>query len=87
MFDDLLVVLEKLTDFEWQIQGAIPVQYVNVGALVCQVVSDDHLGGGEVKGGVNGKENDANWVSVEATTLLEYVICTEEERGMGVPVV
>ena len=55
MFDDLLVVLEELTDFEGQVQGAIPVQYMDVRALVCQVISYDHLRGGEMKGGINGE--------------------------------
>ena len=87
MFDDLLVVLEKLTDFEGQVQGAIPVQYMDIWALVCQVISDDHLRGGEVKGRVNGEEDNANWVSVETATPLEYVICTDKERGMGETVV
>ena len=87
MFDDLLVVLEELTDFEGQIQGAIPVQYVDVGARGCQVISYNHLGGGEVEGGINREKNDANRISVKPTAPLEYVICTEEERGMGVSVV
>ena len=87
MFDDLLVVLEELTDFEGQVQGAIPVQYMDIWALVCQVVSNDHLRGGEVKGGINGEEDDADWVSVEVTTPLEYVISNEKEGGVGVPVV
>ena len=84
MFDDLLVSLEEFTDFKRQVQGAIPVQYMNIGALVGQVVSYDHLRGGKVKGGVNGEKDDANWVSVDVASPLKYVICAEEEGGVGV---
>ena len=48
------------------------------------MVSYDHLRGGEVEGGIDREKDDANRVSVDFTSPLEYVICTEEERGMGV---
>ena len=40
-----------------------------------------------MEGRVDGEEYDADWVSVEAAAPLEYVISTDEERGMGVSVV
>ena len=64
MFNDLLIGLDELTDFVGQAQGAIPVQDVNIGALVCQVVSYDHLRGGKMEGGINGEKDDADGVSV-----------------------
>ena len=40
-----------------------------------------------MKGGIDGEENDADGVSVDRALPLEYVIGTEEERGMGVSAV
>ena len=37
-----------------------------------------------MEGGINREEDDANRVSVDFASLLEYVISTEEKGGVGV---
>ena len=51
-------MLNRLTGFVWEVEGAIPMRNVNLWAAIHQMVRDDDLRGGVMEERVNGEEND-----------------------------
>ena len=54
---------------------------MNDGALIDGVVRVDYLGRGESKEGIDGDENNANRITMNGTSPLKVMVCTDEERG------
>ena len=56
--DGCTQLLNGLTGFVGEIEGAVPMRDVNLGATIHQMVRDDDLRGGVVEEGINGEKND-----------------------------
>jgi len=64
-------------------KGAISVEDLDGGAAEEEVISDDHLRGGELEEGINAEVNYCKGILMRRMVPLEMVISTKEERGKG----
>jgi len=66
-----------------EILRAIPVEDLDGGAAVEEVISDDDLRAEEIEEGINAEINYCNGIMMKGVAPLEIMIATGEERGMG----
>ena len=57
---------------------------MNDWALVNGVIRINHLGGGEAKEGIDGNEDDANWVIMNGASPLKMMISGDKKGGSNV---
>ena len=70
-----------------EILGAVPVEYLNGGATVEEMISDDDSRAKEVEEGVNAEVNYCNGEMMVGIAPLEIMIATSEERRVGEPLI
>jgi len=66
-----------------EILRAIPVEDLDGGAAVEEVISDDDSRAEEIEEGINAEINYCNGIMMKGVAPLEIMIVTGEERGMG----
>ena len=57
---------------------------MNHGALIDGVVRVYYLRGGEAEEGIDGNENHANRITMNGTSPLKVMICSDEEGGSDI---
>ena len=57
---------------------------MNDGTLIDRVVRIDDLRGGEPEEGIDGDKNDTDGITMNGTSPLKVMICTDEEGGSNI---
>ena len=76
-----------LTGFVWEIEGTIPVRYMNQGAAVHQMVRDNDLRGGVMEERINGEEDDDQGEAMGRAAPLKEMISSKEGGRRNDPLV
>ena len=70
-------MLNRLTSFVWEVEGAIPIRDVNLGATVHQMIRNNDLRSRIVEERINGEEDDDQGETMRRTAPLKEMFSSE----------
>ena len=70
-------MLNGLTSFVWEVEGAVPMRDVNLRATVYQMIRNDDLRRGIMEERVNGEEDDDQREAMRRTAPLKEMLSSK----------